>query len=975
MLAQQPGYWHIADAEGLPTNTVYNIMEDQQGYIYLGTQNGLVKFDGFNFEKINNSGAKASDVTNLQQDSKGNIWFSNFNHELFKMSPDKTVHKIKEVNESNFNSTGAFYLDQKDNLWFNSIDNIMFLKNGSQPQLQNILNQKQSYINNFGTFNNKGIFFSALDAFVYTFDNYPNIKENFILKTVPKIILKHPDLIVDTANNFVISLKNKLIDLPKGMFILHLENYLKQGYYLNNFGMLPNKTIWIATSNGVLFFDSKGNILNNGNYYVEGNNASFVLQDSKGNFWFSTLDNGIFMVSNFIIRNYTFYKENKNINGTTYLRVIKDKLYVGTQNGEIIIYNKNNERSKLNTNIDRSIYLINEIEGKEEALVNTTFINLVTGNSKYISWLGSPKGIEFINGRVIVANNNGLMDLDLSAFYDNKICINNEYILEEINELGKKINTSKYTPNSKILFKGRSSKLFKDHKNRIWCSSTAGIICVNGNTIQKFTISLFPSAVATDFAEDEQGNIYFFVSNVGLYKWNGNTLSKYLTENNGLLSNSANRLLYANKRLWIGTAQGLNAINLSTNKIETYRISDGLLSNVIVDLAYFNHRIWLATYKGLCTVPEDYVSQNLAAPQLYLNNIKINGKEINLNQFNKNNVLKFSENNVEFNFSGINYQSREFLTYKYRLIGLSENWVTLSGRNNKVTFQGLSPGTYLFELKAFNDKGLASNNIIKIGFSIKKPWWSTWWFWTIAVLVLGFLSFYLYRVSVIEKQKQEKIQDELRISQLASLKAQMNPHFMFNALNSIQDFILTNDKKSANIYLGKFSDLMRLILDMSNQSHVTLANELKALNLYLELESVRFENTLEYKLTIAPDIDITDWQLPSMIIQPFVENAFKHGLLHIRNNRKLEIDFKLKDKLLYVTITDNGIGRSESERINKEREKKHTSFATGATNRRLELLNKKENQKIQIKYTDLRNEQGQPSGTKAELIITLIPVI
>ncbi len=204
----------------------------------------------------------------------------------------------------------------------------------------------------------------------------------------------------------------------------------------------------------------------------------------------------------------------------------------------------------------------------------------------------------------------------------------------------------------------------------------------------------------------------------------------------------------------------------------------------------------------------------------------------------------------------------------------------------------------------------------------------------------------------------------------------MNPHFMFNALNSIQDFILLNDKVSANTYLGKFSDLMRMVLDMSNKPDISLSNELKALNLYLQLESIRFEDTLKYKITTSENLDPTEWQLPSMIIQPFVENAIKHGLLHKRQNRELSIMFNRKPdtNILQVCIEDNGVGRKEAERIKKNRMKQHESFATGATDQRLKLLNMDDRKQIQINYTDLEDEAGNATGTKVEIEITLKPI-
>jgi LytS/YehU family sensor histidine kinase len=202
----------------------------------------------------------------------------------------------------------------------------------------------------------------------------------------------------------------------------------------------------------------------------------------------------------------------------------------------------------------------------------------------------------------------------------------------------------------------------------------------------------------------------------------------------------------------------------------------------------------------------------------------------------------------------------------------------------------------------------------------------------------------------------------------------MNPHFIFNALNSIQEFILTNEKKLANTYLGKFSDLMRITLDLSQEEYVPLNEELKALNLYLELENLRFSNEIDYAIDTGNITSPGSMLIPPMLLQPFVENAIKHGLLHKRGNKKLFISLtnEPENKLLHCIIADNGIGRKKSAELKKFHPQKHKSFATSATAKRLELLNTGDKQKIKVEYTDLQLPSGEPIGTRVELSIPYI---
>lgn len=240
--------------------------------------------------------------------------------------------------------------------------------------------------------------------------------------------------------------------------------------------------------------------------------------------------------------------------------------------------------------------------------------------------------------------------------------------------------------------------------------------------------------------------------------------------------------------------------------------------------------------------------------------------------------------------------------------------------------------------------------------------------------------YFVYVISKKRLQKQNellqqqlsksKLEEDLRRSQLASLKSQMNPHFIFNALNSIQEFIILNDKQQANMFMGKFSDLMRKTLDMSTKEEVSLEDEISVLKLYLELETLRFEENFEYTISVAKEINSTAIYLPCMLIQPYVENAIKHGLMHKTGKKELQIMFDITDEQrVTCIINDNGIGRQRSSEINAMKVKKHTSFATGATQKRLELLNAKRHNSIVVTYTDIVSNDGQIQGTEVTIHI------
>lgn len=219
------------------------------------------------------------------------------------------------------------------------------------------------------------------------------------------------------------------------------------------------------------------------------------------------------------------------------------------------------------------------------------------------------------------------------------------------------------------------------------------------------------------------------------------------------------------------------------------------------------------------------------------------------------------------------------------------------------------------------------------------------------------------RRAVIEQQKNE--------SDLTALKSQMNPHFIFNALNSIQELYTLGDKRMANEQMGNFARLTRKILDVSGKRTITLSEEIEILSNYLALESMRFEEDFTFEIGFSDDIEEDYVQLPPMLIQPYVENSIKHGLLHKKGPKKVAVFFEINEpeNLLQCTITDNGIGREAAAEINKNRATSHVSFSTSATEKRLQLLNHGRAQRIMVQYADVIDKDQQMAGTKVVIQI------
>ena len=280
-------------------------------------------------------------------------------------------------------------------------------------------------------------------------------------------------------------------------------------------------------------------------------------------------------------------------------------------------------------------------------------------------------------------------------------------------------------------------------------------------------------------------------------------------------------------------------------------------------------------------------------------------------------VFKHTENTLQLSFIGLSYKSLGDITYSYQLEGLDPSTDHTSSADF-ANWSSVPPGNYTLRLKA---KGRSTqwSPEKRIHFHILKPWWATRWF--ITLLIASGAAFAISIIVWILKTRERRnnLHRQLQDSELAALRAQMNPHFMFNSMNSIQQFINQNDTRSANLYLARFANLIRGILDSSRRKSIQLSKEIELLDLYLNLEKMRLGGSLDYQITKDPEVE-SDWiKIPAMLIQPYVENAIIHGLFHKEGEKRLSIHFSMStEKDLHCTIQDNGIGRKKAAEIKKK---------------------------------------------------------
>lgn len=390
----------------------------------------------------------------------------------------------------------------------------------------------------------------------------------------------------------------------------------------------------------------------------------------------------------------------------------------------------------------------------------------------------------------------------------------------------------------------------------------------------------------------------------------------------------------------------------------------------ITDLIIKDNKLIFASNKGLL-IQDRNIRATAPLPELIINKTLVNNKELNTEDLIN---LKNKENNLNIHFSVLCFIPNLKALVYYRIN--DGDWHKLEEENRNLMFNSLPSGKHKIELQAEIDGQLSEIETVNI--EIEKPLWlKTWFIISTIVLILGILYLVINYKIQRERKKNKAILERVNLensmnqSKLKAIKSQMNPHFFYNALNTIQSYILANEKRNAVDYLSKFSLLTRTILEMTEKDSVSIAEEIKTISLYLEMEKARFDGDFEYEIITDDTLDLELLRIPSMLLQIYVENALKHGLLHKKGEKKLKIEFRREADYMRISIDDNGIGRKNSAALNNAKRKKHQSFATEAMQERINLLNKNKINKITLTYIDKTNKAGISLGTQ---VLLKIPV-
>lgn len=945
---------NLQTVKGLPTEEIYDLYSDSKGYIWVSHTLGISRFDGIKFTHFSNTDQTTTGVSGICEDKQGKIWCYNFNGQLFYIENEKmNLYRPYSISE-----------DQ-------AYPSLLPLGNEIV-----VTTEKGIFVCNTETLN--GRFYKTQNG--NTIAKSICIYRDHVLAGI-KIIYRY-----DSKTGFheipLVFPKNKPADLPENFSFapivtndtIYAHNNeagwlyklieRKDSLFVVGIQKIPgalktivkcDDSIWVNTQHVSYKLNSKDSI----RYQY----LSDIVTDRWNNRWYSSLQEGL-------RRTPTQYKGWEKIEhaflGKNDFIITQlpwqGKMVYGTQAGKVYITENDQvlQSYQVETKAGsvENIFALpngNLLVGPSKGLYQ---INTIQKNIWEISTLGTLKNVAFTDTTMLLAYSQVLSKVNLTDslkqyLLDTKYASYKKYFFAFKDAIEKHRILIQYSRCNIVNYDRASNKIYANFKS--------GLALIQNDSTKMLTYNAKQISAACLIQYNKEAYVGTF--DIGLLIIGDNHIQN-ISVNNGLASNIILKIKKFHNNLYLIEPGFVQVFDLNSQKIINTISIPTEINGTVYDFFEENNNLILAMKKWQYRLSLSDIKTE--PPLCYLLSVSNsnNGHEIS-----DQSQLSSNTNALVFKLSSPSFINPEATHFMYQLTGTNDSsWKVLNGPDYKVSFASLKPGEYFFKAYAVNFQGVRSKNTVMFKFVIQNPWWFQWWFISIASIVVIGTSGFIFRQRYRNLKKRDQyviekltLQNELRKSLLRTIVTQMNPHFIFNALNTIQSFVYKNDKRSVSNYMGKFSELIRKILDTSNISSISLKEEIDILELYLDLEKARFESDFSVELIIEPELDLENIQIPPMFVQPCIENAIKHGLFHKQGLRHLKITITYDDiqkEYIRIEIDDDGIGRDRSREINKTLYANHKSFAGSALESRVDLINQTIDKKISLFVIDKEEQAG-----------------
>ena len=950
--SQKYSFVAYSTEEGLPQSQVTAIGQGNEGYLWVGTLGGLAQFNGKEF------------ITFSSHDGLWNnrVHFISSIDDVLWVGHDGGISLIKNKKIKSFGFTGD---DQSRKVSaivkFNKRILVCTAEGGlfefKDDKLVKILvtNQDIDRIRSAYVHENE-LYLATRGGVLKTID-----LSNFNL--IPELEATSFYGVTGDDKQLVFARRSSAIicmDLKTKEFKTYdLDTLIVKGCYLDK-----DEQIWVNSVEGIVRIKKDGEtLLLNQTNGLPVNKTSCFFQDNTSNIWVGSKGKGIFRFPGL---SFQYFDQSTGFLSDLFLNGFQKNngdFYFGTFDKGIVKKDKSGRISRFET-------------GEE-------FVWASVQNVNGLDWFGCEGSLLSLDANDKVTtykDHDGLPGEKIASFY--RIDDQSMYISgnKGVVLYNKGTFTKMGTRDSEYLGTVRDIEIVD---GVIYCVSNLGLFVYRNNNFHPVNDvkSLLYSIEA-----DIYGNLWLGAEE-GLFLLKNGKVSqvKLLEDDPG--SNFINFINHRDKVLYVGTNNGLFVVSNLNGKIQytRYGIGDGIPDlETNLNSGFFDLKgdFWFGTASGLVSFQKDVERLKPSPPRVNLVSILMNYQKFDYNQYSddldedgfpKKMTFPYSKNSLIFKLDGVSLVHHRELKYQFWLVGLNDYWSPLSDVPT-FTFANLADGDYILKMRAVDIDGRISEEII-IPFVINAAFYKTWWSILICIIVSGAIILLIFRLRlrrVNELNEQEKLMFKSKLLSLEqkSVNASMNRHFIFNALNSIQYFINTQDRLSANKYLTNFAQLIRKNLDTATTDHntISLEEEIARLKLYLSLESMRFQGRFEYEIT-TEDIDLESIMIPAMIMQPFIENSIIHGILPDEDIKGLiSINMKVINNILEITIDDNGIGVNQSISRKSRFDGDHRSQGMEITLNRIDLIRKVSNQRISMEGpVEILNDDLSIKGTHVSI--------
>lgn len=963
----QPHFRNYSTEHGLPSPEVYCAFQDSRGYMWFGTDNGAARFDGYAFRTYDaQDGLTSNVVFDIYEDAKGRIWFGTMTGEAFILEGDTIVpyrfnHLVKQY-QGLFQVAGLVYLEPKVETAYFELAYLGFLRVDSTGQ-DSLITSRRPY-----------------SKLILEVEGCPDLLRTIVARNKEKGVGYWTRYDVKRqVSSFEFRSGTDIFngELPlygtAGKIKFHAQK-ISTGqiliFYFNHiYCWLNGQLQWAAPFDGSVneMYEDDGQgywlcgadgtglrhyenltALKNGKYgaFLDGHSATGWYMDDNGGRWICTLERGIFYCPNseLLIYDSRFGLSDDFVSSVAFKN--EKEIFAGCENGDIFQLDLDQNRIIARTkNLFGHHNFDLLYQAEKNALWSTgAFWDGNRWNSVFVYDPVWNKSIPWTSQRFDKLHLNGQGEL--------LGCHSTGFAIVDTRNALLKFSSGQLNSRE------RAFAIHTTRDNRIWIGNARGLFEFKDSSLISPGIAhpAFNHRVE-DIDELPDGSLVFGTKGWGVVCWKDKDILQITTED-GLAANMIEDVhVDENGILWVGALNGLNKVTfdaLGRPKVRRFTMYNGLPSNEIYKVKSYAGQVWLCTAGGLVKFHEPEEDTFSVAP--VIQHFLANGAEAPLASAQE---LKHDNNSLEFRFLAINYRQNGRIPYRYRLDEKADWQYT---ENLTVNYPRLPPGAYRFEVQAQSQDGYWSPSAIH-AFTVLPPWWQTWWARALAGgLALGGMFYYQWQRAA-QLKKEAAIRQQIAELERSALQAQMNPHFIFNCLNSIQSFILNNDKKKAVEILARFARLVRHNLNASVQGEVTLAEEVRMLENYLSLERERFNQRIDYRITVEEGLNEEDITFPPLLIQPYVENAVVHGLAKKEGGGTVAVHFQKDGSALAVTVRDNGLGFRQDDK--EEPSARHRSVGMTITRKRLELLSGAEGRAVQVEV--LKGEDGEVLGTEVRV--------